>query len=90
MPLADIPQILWYPIIYIPLLVAAIMTARILGYRLKDVGVTIKLFPVQMVVILTGLGFGLMEYLILRPEPLVAELSWQATWLPQLIPLPQS
>ncbi len=85
LPLADIPQIWWYPIIYGPLLVAAIAAARILGYRREDIGITIKLFPVQLVVMLTGLGFGLVEYLILRPEPLVAELSWQAAWLPALI-----
>ena len=85
LPLVDIPQIWWYPIIYIPLLVAAIAAARIMGYSREDVGVTIKLFPVQLVVMLAGLGFGLMEYFILRPEPLVAELSWQAAWLPSLI-----
>ncbi len=85
LPLVDIPQIWWYPIIYIPLLVAAIAAARIMGYRREDIGITIKLFPVQMVVMLAGLGGGLMEYFILRPEPRVAELSWQAAWLPALI-----
>ncbi len=85
LPLADIPQIWWYPIIYTPLLVAAIVAARILGYGREDIGVTLKLFPVQLVIGLTGLGFGLVEYFILFPEPLVAELSWQAAWLPALI-----
>ncbi len=85
LPLVDIPQIWWYPIIYIPLLVAAIAAARIMGYRREDIGVTIKVFPVQLVVILTGFGFGFVEYFILRPEPLVAELSLQAAWLPALI-----
>ena len=85
LPLADIPQIWWYPIIYIPLLVAAIAAARIMGYSREDVGVTITLFPVQLIVDLTCLGCGLVGYFILRPEPLVAELSWQAAWLPALI-----
>ncbi len=92
LPLADIPQIWWYPIIYIPLLVAAIVAAQILGYRREDVGVTIKLFPIQLVVILTGLGFGVAEYFILvvwPPEPLieslVTELTWQTAWLPALV-----
>ncbi len=85
LPLADIPQIWWYPIIYLPLLVAAIVAARILGYRREDIGVALKPFPVQLIIALTGLGFGLAEYLILTPEPLVAELSWQAVWLPSLV-----
>ena len=85
MPLSSIPQIWWYPIIYVPLLLAAIIAARIMDYRLEDVGVTIKLFPVQLVIALTGLGFGLVQYLILRPEPLVAELNWQTAWFPALI-----
>jgi hypothetical protein len=34
---------------------------------------------------LTGIGFGLLEYFILAPEPMVAELSWQTALLPALI-----
>ncbi len=31
MPLANIPQVWWYPIIYIPLMVASFQVVRILG-----------------------------------------------------------
>ncbi len=90
MPLADIPQIWWYPIIYVPLLVAAVVVMRILNYTGEDTGLTfkrqpVKWLPVQLVVALTGFIFGVAEYFILRPEPIVTELTWQAIWLPALV-----
>jgi membrane protease YdiL (CAAX protease family) len=92
LPLADIPQIWWYPIIYLPLLAAAVVVARLLDCKPKDIGLSFGLIPVQLVVGLLGLGFGIAEYFILvnlpaEPliEPLVTEPTWQATWLPALI-----
>ena len=91
MPLANIPQIWWYPIVYGPLVVAAIVVMRILNYKPGQVGLTLgrqpvkKWWPVQLVVALSGIGFGIAEYIILAPEPMVAELTWQAVRLPALI-----
>ncbi len=85
MPLADIPKVWWYPIIYVPLLVAAVMVVHILGLRAEQVGLNFRLLPVQLVVALSGLVFGVLEYLILKPEPLVIGLTWQEIWLPALI-----
>jgi len=92
MPLVNIPQIWWYPIIYAPLLAAAIMVVRILGLRAREVGFSFSSFPVQLAVALSGLLFGVAEYFILvvlPPEPLIKpmiiELTWQEVWLPSLI-----
>ncbi|MBA7657677.1 hypothetical protein ES703_65617 [subsurface metagenome] len=85
MPLANIPQAWWYPIIYAPLLVAALIVVRILGLRAEDVGLSFRLLPVQLVVGLSGLMIGVAEYLILKPEPVVVELTWQGIWLSALI-----
>ncbi len=85
MPLVNIPQIWWYPIIYVPLLVAAIMVVRILGYRAGEVGLNFRLFPIQLAVAISGLLLGVVEYFILAPEPLIAELTWREVWLPALI-----
>ena len=41
--------------------------------------------PIQLVVALSGLIFGVAEYYILRPEPMITELTWQALLLPVLI-----
>jgi hypothetical protein len=85
MPLVDIPQIWWYPIIYVPLLAAAIVVMRILGQRAREVGLNFGSLPVQLAVALSGLLFGVAEYLILAPQPMIAELTWQEVWLPALI-----
>jgi len=85
MPLAGIPQMWWYPLIYFPLIVAAVVAMRILGYRAGEVGLTFRLLPVQLAVMLTGLLLGVMEYFILAPEAMIAEFTWREIWLPTLI-----
>ena len=85
LPLVNIPQIWWYPIIYAPLLAAAIVVARILGHRAREVGLSFRSFPVQLAVGLSGFLFGVIEYFILAPEPLIIELTWREVWLPALI-----
>jgi len=47
-PLVNIPQMWWYPIIYAPLLVAAVRVTRILGHRAEEVGLNFRSFPVQL------------------------------------------
>lgn len=86
MPLANVPQIWWYPIIYIPLLAAAITAMRIMGYRAGDIGFKPGLFHIQLIVALTGFVFGVVEYLILVPEAAVAvEYTWREIWVRALI-----
>ena len=85
MPLANIRQIWWYPIIYAPLLAAAVMVMRILNYRTGQVGLTFRWLSVQLAVALTGVGFGVAEYFILVPEAMVTRLTWQEIWLPAVI-----
>jgi hypothetical protein len=85
MPLSGIPQIWWYPIIYAPLVVAAVVVMRLIGYKAKDVGLTVRLLPIQLAIMLVGALLAVAEYYILTPEPLVSELTWQAIWLPALL-----
>ena len=85
MPLSGIPQLWWYPIICAPLLAAAIVVVRILNYTARDIRLTLRGLRVQLAVALTGLVFGIVEYFILRPEPMVAEFTWQAVGLAGLI-----
>lgn len=85
MPLSGIPQIWWYPIIYAPLVVAAIIVMRLIGYKAKDVGLTVRLLPIQLAIMLVGVLLAVAEYFILTPEPLVSEFTWQEIWLPALL-----
>ncbi len=80
-PLANIPQVWCYPIIYAPLLIAAFQVMRLLGYRLEQVGLNFKQFRIQLAVAITGLVFGISEYFILTEEAKITAPVLQETWL---------
>ncbi|MFC2034406.1 hypothetical protein ACFLTT_03290 [Chloroflexota bacterium] len=77
MPLAHIPQIWWYIVIYLPLLLAAITVIRILGIKIEDIGIRLRFVPIQLLVALSGVLLGLIEYLILKPESVLIDFTWQ-------------
>ena len=81
MPLVNIPQVWWYPIIYAPLLVAAWQVVRLLGYSLGQIGLNLKRISIQLAVALTGFAFGIVEYFILTEEAEMTGLILQETWL---------
>ena len=85
LPLAEIPQVWQYPIIYVPLLAAAIVLMRILEYKPRELGVSFGFLPLQLGIGVLGLGIGVAEYYVLMPGSLASELSWQAVWLPALV-----
>lgn len=77
MPLAQVPQIYWYLIISLPLFVGIFMVVRNLKFRPCEIGLTLGKLPLQLAIGLTGVGFGIAEYYILAPQPLIAEPSWE-------------
>ena len=81
MPLANIPQVWWYPIIYLPILVAAIQVVRLLGYRFGQIGLNFNRISIQLAVALTGFVIGLVEYFILAEEAEMTGLILRETWL---------
>ena len=85
LPLTEFPILYWYLITSVPLFAAAWVAIRSLGFTWRGLGLTLRGWPLQTVIGLSGLLFGAAEYYILRPEPLAPELSWAATWLPALI-----
>lgn len=85
MPVADLPQIWWFPVMYLPLFLAAILLTFILSLRLKEIGFNFRAFRLNLLIAASGVVLGITEYLILRPEPMVAELTWQAAFVPALI-----
>ena len=85
MPLANIPQIWWYPIMYGPLAIAAVVIMRILDYSRGDVGLKLNSLPVQLAIGLTGFGLGVAEYHILKPEAWIYHFTWSELWLPALV-----
>ncbi len=85
MPLAQVPPIYWYIIIYPVLLVAAWMVMRRINFTPEEIGLTIRRPYLQLAVALTGFAFGIMEFIILRPEPIIPELSWEGVLLSSFI-----
>jgi membrane protease YdiL (CAAX protease family) len=66
-------------------LIAGIITVRILELQPSDIGLTFRKTAVQGLVALTGIGFGLAEYYILKPEPLVSALTLSEILVPSIV-----
>ena len=62
-----------YLIIYPPLFLAAWVAMHRLNFTTIKTGLTLQKLPVQLLVGLSGIIFGIGEYLILRPEPMISE-----------------
>ena len=86
MPLLQFEFMNWYMVIGIPLLIASIIAMRLAGYKSTQIGLGLgRKIWLQALVALTGIGLGYLEYLILRPEPLIDSLTLQQFWYPALI-----
>lgn len=85
LPLAQLPLIAWYPIISALVLTAAVIVIRQARISRLQLGLSARNLPLQLLLIGGGLGLGALEYTLLQPKPLTADLSWDAIWLPALI-----
>jgi membrane protease YdiL (CAAX protease family) len=86
MPLLQFEFMNWYMVIGIPLILASFIAMRQAGYKPTEIGLGQgrKLW-LQVLVMLTGIGFGYLEYMILQPDPLIDSLTLQQFWYPALI-----
>ena len=75
----------WYPTVYVPLLLAAVIAVHIFHMKGTDIGFSLGWLKVQPLIVLSGFLIGVVEYFILKPEPMFAELTWQAAWLPMMV-----
>lgn len=85
LPLYPFLTVHWYPLIGVPLYLAAFYVARIGRMNRVMIGITARMLHLQVLVSLTGIGLGYLEYLILRPEPLVKQFNIEGIWFPALI-----
>jgi membrane protease YdiL (CAAX protease family) len=79
LPLAAFPRFAWYVVASIPVLTATWMVFRLQGYHPRDIGLACPRLTWQALIALTGLPFGMLEYWILQPEPLVTDVTG-ASW----------
>ncbi len=86
MPQLNINYVGGYVLTGIVLLIAALVVYHLAGYKPVQIGLAFgKYRPLQLVIGVAGLGLGLIEYLILRPEPLVSSFRLQSILLPALV-----
>lgn len=75
LPLPRIPQMAWYPVVSILLLISFWLIARVTGMTRKSLGLRVGNLPLQVALVLIGPGLGALEYLILQPGPQQTD-SW--------------
>lgn len=87
LPLDEFSRIYWYALIAVPMLIAAVMIARLLRLSRFDLGLSLRgeSDPIQLLVALTGISLGAVQYQILKPEPLIDSLTLREFLLPALI-----
>lgn len=86
LPLINFQLTYWYMIVGVPLFLAALRVARIARINRKMAGVVLgPHWLLQLPIGLTGLGLGYIEYLILRPDPLIPEFNWIEMLVPALM-----
>jgi len=85
MPLPEFPFVYWYMVVGIPLFLATYILIRITGLTNVKIGFNARAPVWQILIGSTGILLGYLEYLILRPEPLVAELRFDLILIPALI-----
>jgi len=79
LPLKGYPQLHTYPPINTLLLVASALLVRVLGYSRQQLGLTLSRLPLQLLVGLSGIVFGAVEYWILnQEESLLLDDTWVA------------
>lgn len=85
MPLRFTPQLIWYPLIGVPSLIATGLAVRLLRWSPDAIGVTPRLPLVQCAIALSGVPLGLGGFLLFRPPPMIDRPSWSAVLIAALI-----
>ena len=78
-PMMQIKPLYWFPIVAIPLFAASIVIMRRQNLTLRDVGMFMgdyrDNYRVQFLIAITGFFTGIIEFFILRPDPLIAQFT---------------
>jgi membrane protease YdiL (CAAX protease family) len=77
--------IYWYLITSLPLFVTAFLVICVVGFTRAKIGLVPGNLGVQALVGLSGVALGYLEYLLLRPEPMLTALTWEQIAVPALI-----
>jgi uncharacterized protein len=78
-------QFMWYIIIAVPIFVCVVSMTGYFKYGLADVGLTWNYPLVQILVGISGAGLAIIDYLILKPEPLINSLTLEIIIFPAIV-----
>jgi membrane protease YdiL (CAAX protease family) len=84
-PLSEVSLVYWYLITAIPVVVGAFAVAAVLKMRPVEIGLTVRAIGVQALVAFFGITIALVDYFILKPEPLIEALTWRDAIVPALV-----
>ena len=86
-PLSEFYFLQWFPILSIPIFFSAFLLISFQHLNEHDIGLVLKLrqIPLQLAISCTGIPFGVIEYFILKPSPLIDELSFRSLLAPIII-----
>jgi len=76
LPMSNIPELLRYSAVSLPLFIATFTVARLNNYRASQVYFSLGKAGPQILIALAGIPMGLIEYYILRPVPLISSLAF--------------
>jgi uncharacterized protein len=85
LPLLSLPQIAWYPVVAAPLLLGVWVITRQLQLPRASLGLRPTNMVLELMLAAGGLGLGLIEYLILKPQPVFSTFTWETFGLALLI-----
>ena len=77
-PLLEFTMVEWFLIISIMLFSSILISLRLTGLSISEYGFKLperKYYPLETSIIMIGIGFGMVEYLILTPEPISREIT---------------
>ena len=76
MPIQQIPEMYWYAMVGLPVLLGSAMTARIIGFSRQDLGLTRRFGLPEIAIAASGVPLGLIGYLIARPVVEIDTDTW--------------
>ncbi|MBN1679605.1 MAG: CPBP family intramembrane metalloprotease [Anaerolineae bacterium] len=86
-PLDEFARVNWYVLIGFPLGLAGMLTVYALRLTQRDIGLTRRGLPLQLVIGLTGPLLGIVHYTLVEPAGLAGDLSLADIWVPALVVL---
>jgi membrane protease YdiL (CAAX protease family) len=88
LPLTPFDRQWWYALVSLPILVSAVVLIRLLGLSRDQLALRLppwRHWPVTLLVAVSGIPLGFLEYRILRPDALAGALTFESLVLPVVI-----